>query len=99
MRGTEDRKVSDDTGSNKGVSVSMPIGAVAAAAALGLAAAAYAFFGRDDEETPATNGVQKSRPSKGVRRKLGLMTLVTLIENDATRKVLVALLRAMARRA
>jgi hypothetical protein len=32
-------------------------------------------------------------------RKAGLLTVVTLIENDATRRVVVAILRAMARRA
>jgi hypothetical protein len=32
-------------------------------------------------------------------RRVGLMTLITLIENDTTRRVVVAALRAMARRA
>ncbi|HLJ65922.1 MAG TPA: hypothetical protein VKX16_01010 [Chloroflexota bacterium] len=83
----------DQNGRN--ISVSVPMGIIGAALALGVAAAAYALVGRDDEEGASTSSAPRGR---GMRRKLGLMTLVTLIENDASRKVLVALLRAMARR-
>ena len=84
-----------DRQASKNVSVNVPMGAIGLALALGVAAAAYALIGRDNTEE-SSSGV--SMPGKGVRRKLGLMTLVAIIENDATRKVLVTLLRSMARR-
>lgn len=81
---------------NKGVAVSVPVGALGAAAALALAGAGYAYFMRSSAE-PDENG-QKPR-SGGLRRRLSLMTAIALIENDATRKLVVAALRAMAKRA
>ena len=78
------------------ISMSVPIGGIATLVVLGLATAGYLVASRNSEPEGA---VERARSSgRAVRRRLGLMTLVTLIENDTTRKVLVALLRAMARR-
>jgi hypothetical protein len=88
--------MAEDNSEDRNFSVSVPVGALAAALVLGLAAAAYALMGRDSEETESSSS-QKAR-SGSMRRKLGLMTLITIIENDASRKVLLAFLRAMARR-
>jgi hypothetical protein len=87
--------MAEDNG-ERNISVSVPVGALAAALVIGAAGAAYALIGRNSEETDAGNA-QKPR-SSNMRRKLGLMTLITVIENDASRKVLLALLRAIARR-
>jgi hypothetical protein len=88
--------MADDNSSEKNISVSVPVGAIATAIVLGLAAAAYALLGRNGEESDASTS-QKTK-SGNMRRKLGLMTLIAVIENDASRKVLLALLRAIARR-
>jgi hypothetical protein len=86
-----------DTNGKSNLSVSVPIGGLATLVVLGLATAGYLLASRNsDDDAPA----EKSKPSgRNVRRRLGLMTAITLIENDATRKVVVAMLRAMARRA
>lgn len=78
------------------ISVSVPIGGIATLLVLGLATAGYliATRGGDDEGSS-----EKPKSGRNMRRRLGLMTAITLIENDATRKVVVAMLRAMARRA
>ena len=88
--------MADENDENKNISVSVPMGAIATALVLGLAAAAYALIGRDNSD--ADNGSGLKAKSGNMRKKLGLMTLITVIENDASRKVLVAFLRAMARR-
>lgn len=88
--------MADNTGGNDNFSVSLPVGAVAAGLLVGLAAATYFLAGRGDDVTETV--AQKGKAGKGKLRKLGLMTLVSLIENDATRKVVVATLKAMARR-
>jgi hypothetical protein len=85
----------DQQGSN--LSVSVPIGALATAAVLGAAAAAYVFLNRGDSDTPTPSGLNQK--GKGLRRKVGLTTVITLLENDASRKVVLSILRAMARRA
>jgi FlaG/FlaF family flagellin (archaellin) len=86
----------------KNVSVSLPIGAVAAAIVLGLAGAAYMLTTKSSDEISAKVSDRATRVSssgRGMMRKVGLTALVALIENDATRKVVVAFLRSMAKRA
>ncbi|GAC1325255.1 MAG: hypothetical protein NVS2B16_25420 [Chloroflexota bacterium] len=78
------------------ISVSVPVGAIASAVVLGLVAVAYVIMSRQDEGGIDVTG--KAKAGKGFGRKVGLKTLITLIENDATRKVLVAALKAIARR-
>lgn len=73
-----------------------PIGAIVVA--LALAAAAAAYLRTESGGAIAESAAQRVRPSRNVRRKVLLTTLVTLIENDTTRKVVVAALKAMARR-
>ena len=85
-----------ENGNGSNISLSVPVGAIATAAVLGLAAAAYTLLNRDSEAPEGSSG-QKSK-SGSMKRRLGLMTLATLIENDATRKVLVSVIRAVARR-
>lgn len=78
-------------------SVSVPVGAAVAAILLaGATAAAYLIIGR-----PADIGSEggQSMPGGGFFKKIGLLGLVAMIENDATRKVVVAVLKAMAKRA
>jgi hypothetical protein len=78
------------------ISVSVPIGALATLVVLGLATAGYLIATRGSEEDAVSD---KPKSGRNVRRRLGLMTAITLIENDTTRKAVLALLRAMARRA
>lgn len=85
----------DQQGSN--ISVSVPIGAIASAAVLSAAAAAYFFMNRSDDGVPSASGIAEK--GKSVKRKVGLTTVITLLENDASRKVVLSILRAMARRA
>jgi hypothetical protein len=81
------------------ISGSVPLGAIAAGALIAVAAAAaYLLANRENGGVTATIR-EKGKSRKGLGRKLGLMTAITLIENDATRKLVIALLRAMARRA
>ena len=81
------------------ISGSVPLGAIAAGALIAVAAAAaYLLANRENGGVTATIR-EKGKSRKGFGRKLGLMTAITLIENDATRKLVIALLRAMARRA
>jgi hypothetical protein len=91
--------VTADSNSNDDVNVNVPVGVVAMGALLAAGAAlAYILLGRGSESaTPDPGRVAKS--GRGLMRRAGILTLITLIENDATRKVVVALLRAMARRA
>ena len=87
---------SDDQSQQK-MSFNVPIGVLAAAAVIGLAGAAYTLLkpssGGEDDSTSS-----KTKSGGNIRKKLGLMTLVTLIENDVTRKGVVALLKALAKR-
>ncbi len=90
--------MSDDNDERK-LSVSVPIGAIASAAVLASAIASYIYMNRSgtSQTLPATEAVKAK--GKGLRRKVGLTTVITLLENDASRKVVLAALRAMARRA
>jgi hypothetical protein len=88
--------MTEENVTDRNLSVSVPVGAIATALVLGLAAVAYTLIGREGE-SDETNTSQKTK-SGGIRRKLGLMTLITLIENDTTRKLLVSVLRAIAKR-
>jgi hypothetical protein len=88
--------MAQDEGQGSNFSVSVPIGALAGAAVLAAAAGAYALLNRSEEEGESPGG---SRRSRNMRRRVGLMAIITLLENDASRRVVLALLRAMARRA
>ncbi|GAC1442990.1 MAG: hypothetical protein NVSMB52_00810 [Chloroflexota bacterium] len=90
--------MTDNVNDSQNFSVSVPVGALGTLVVLGLAATAYIVYGRTDGEDPVASAA-KSKLGGGMRKKLGIMTLVTLIENDTTRKLLVSVLRAMARRA
>ena len=89
--------MADSENGGKNISASVPLGTLGGLLVLGLAAAAYTYFAREGEIGNPVEALQNVKP-KAVRRKVGLMTLVALIENDTTRRVLVALLKAMARR-
>jgi hypothetical protein len=97
--------MSEDANGGKNLSLTVPIGALGAITAIALAAAAYNYLSRNGGENGQTAKVQNSKvqnaKAKGgsMRRKLGLMTLVTLLENDASRRIVISLLKAMARRA
>jgi hypothetical protein len=89
----------DESNREQGVAVSVPIGVVATGVLLAAGAAiAYVLLAKESNGVVSEAG-QAARSGKGMLRKAGLMTLITMIENDATRKVVVAILRAMARRA
>jgi hypothetical protein len=77
----------------KNLQLKVPLGALAAALLIAVGGAAYIMSSSDDSDDSG-----KGRSHGGLRRRVGLMTLVTLIENDATRKVVVAALKALARR-
>ncbi|MGI8968915.1 MAG: hypothetical protein ACR2GA_07420 [Chloroflexota bacterium] len=79
------------------MSVSLPMGAIASAVLLAAAGVLYAVITRNDEEGVADK-LQKAKPKGSIGRKMGLLTLVTLLENDATRKVVLTALRAIAKR-
>lgn len=87
--------MAEDQNDSKNISVSVPMGAIATAVVLGLAAAAYVMMGRESEADTESSPRSKAG---SMRKRLGLMTLITLLENDASRKVVIAVLRAMARR-
>ena len=89
--------MAEDEQQGSNISVSVPIGALASVAVLGAAAAAYVFLNRGDSSTPGASGI--AGKSKSVRRKIGLTTVITVLENDASRKVVLSILKAMARRA
>lgn len=91
--------MAEDANQGTNLSVSVPFGALAAAAVIGLGAAAYLMYGREDTES-APEGSKPSKSGGGnMRRKVGLMTLIAIIENDTGRKLLLTVLKAMARRA
>ena len=83
----------EDSG-GRNVALTLPIGALGAVLALAIGAAAYNYLSGSSDEEAAPKG-----KSGSMRRRLGLMTVITLLENDATRKVVIAVLRAMAKRA
>lgn len=79
------------------ISVSVPTGVVAAVAVLTALAVAYAFIDKGDGDgNPVTSN--KSIIGKGMRRKVGITTLIAMLENDITRKVVIAALKAIAKR-
>lgn len=90
--------MADERSNDQNFSVSVPLTALAVGALLALGAAAYLMSTKNEADVGSALK-EKSKAGKGFGRKLGLMTLITLIENDATRRVVVAILRAMARRA
>ncbi|MGH2441556.1 MAG: hypothetical protein ACRDFX_00110 [Chloroflexota bacterium] len=90
--------MADNRNDDKKVSVSVPIGAVVLGVTAALAGAAYTLLKRDADDAALDLG-QKMKPVRGMRKKIGLVALAGLIENDKSRKLLVATLRAMARRA
>lgn len=82
--------MSEETNGGRGVAVSMPAGAIGGIMLLGILAAAYALLSRDGD---------RSLPSgSNLKRKVGLTTLIALLENDATRKVVITVLKALAKR-
>jgi hypothetical protein len=89
--------MTDDEQQGSNLSVSVPIGALASIAVLGAAAAAYVLLNRGDTSLPSATGI--AGKGKKVRRKVGLTTVITVLENDASRKVVLSILRAMARHA
>lgn len=90
--------MAEQSDGNENVSLSVPVGVIATGVLLGLAGAiAYILMGRDNQGVGQASG-QAAKSGRGMMRKVGLMSLATLIENDATRRVVVAALRAMARR-
>jgi hypothetical protein len=89
--------MANNEGSGDSASLSVPVGIVAAGLLLGLAGATYFLTSRSGETT-SSQATTAARTGRSMMRRAGIMTLVTLIENDATRKLVVAALRAMARR-
>lgn len=90
--------MTDETNGQANLSLTVPLGALAAAAVLGLGAVAYILYARGD----AGGEIEGAKPAKsrgGMRRKVGLMTLIAVIENDTGRRLLLTVLKAMARRA
>lgn len=87
-----------DTNDQSGLSLSLPIGVIATGLLLTVAATiAYVIVNRQDESAGGTGG--RARFARGgLFRRAGLMTFIALIENDATRRLLVTVLRAIARR-
>ena len=87
----------------KNISVSVPMSLIAAAVAvISGAAAAYVLANRNEEESASSlPGARRmsGKSAKSFGRRMGLRALIALIENDASRKVVVAALKAMARRA
>lgn len=87
---------------NQNPNVNVPIGVIATGLVLGLAAAGYALMMRNSESmgrtavTGTAGGV--ARGGKGMLRKAALSGLIAAIENDASRKLVVTVLKAMAKR-
>jgi hypothetical protein len=91
-----------DDSANQGkpnISVRLPIGGLATLALLGIAAAGYLIATRDSEPEPQSVAEKALASGRNARRRIGLKTVIALLENDASRKVVLAVLRAMARRA
>lgn len=77
---------------NEAVSVSVPVGLVASALILLAAGAVYMLVAKPDI-VPA----EPPNP-KGMLRRAGLLALAGAIENEFSRKALVAIIRVVARR-
>lgn len=90
--------MSDNGNDNQGLSVSVPIGLVATGVLVGLATVAAYLASNRGNGTVASQVQGKAKSTKGFGKKIGLTTLITLLENDATRKVVLAVLKAMVRR-
>jgi len=73
------------------ISLSVPIGLIATAVAVGLVAAAYALKPQTRKSTSWRAGAAKKR-GKGIGRRLGLSALIALLENDASRMFITALI-------
>lgn len=90
-------------GENQNVNANVPIGVIAAGLVLGLAAAAFAMMRQNSQTVSGTtiagtaSGV--ARGGKGMLRKAALNALIAAIETDASRKLVVTVLKAMAKRA
>jgi hypothetical protein len=85
--------VSGETNNEQRIALSLPISVVAAGILLGLAVTTYILVARSEGEGDET----EAEPAKGVGRRVGFTALATLIENDSTRKIIVAGLKALAR--
>lgn len=72
------------------ISLSVPTGLVAAALAIGLSLAAYALSSKSRESSRRQAAMRKN-PVKGIARRLGLRTFIVLLENDASRVFLTAI--------
>jgi len=83
--------MTDDTDANQSAVPAVPKSVVLPLLLLALAGAAFLFSRAKDTEG---SGKGKKSPMK----RVGMMGLITLIENDATRKVVVQVLKAMAKR-
>ena len=94
--------MASENSENENISVNVPIGAIAAGLVLGLAGVAYAVMMRNSEamtrDSMTGTASEMARTSKGMLRKAALSGLIAAIENDASRKLVVAVLKAMARR-
>ncbi|MBV9282283.1 MAG: hypothetical protein JOZ41_19550 [Chloroflexi bacterium] len=91
--------MSDDNNGKPVISGSVPVSALAAAGLMVLAAVtAYLLVNREDSELGDTVR-EKTRGGGKLGRRLGLRAAIMLIENDATRRVVLAVLKAMLRRA
>jgi hypothetical protein len=94
----KDEHMTSNNRDDANFSLSLPVGAAVAGVLLATAvAAAFLLLGRTEQTGESTGSPGKS--SKSFFRRVGILGLITLIENDATRKVVVAILKAMARRA
>jgi hypothetical protein len=87
--------MTDEVNGGRHISVSMPVGALATVLVIALAGFAYTFLLREDEEG---ENAGRPKPKGSIRRKVGLKTLIAVIENDTSRRLLLAVLRALARR-
>lgn len=85
----------EEQGSN--ISLNVPISVLGLALVAGLAALAFLMNSGPDSSSESTASAV-TRSARGGLRKVGLLGLASAIENDATRKVVVAALRAMAKR-
>lgn len=94
--------MTSDNDENQNISLNVPVGVIATGVVLGLAAAAYALMMRNSEamtrEGMGGTASEMARTSKGMLRKAALSGLIAAIENDASRKLVVAVLKAMAKR-
>jgi len=84
--------VTENRQQNEAVSVSIPVGLVASALILLAAGAVYMLVAKPDI------AAGESPNPKGMLRRAGLLALAGAIENDFSRKAVVAIIRAVARR-